>query len=167
MISPRTFFIVGVPGAGVAAVAAWFNARDDAFALVNPHRRAIAQFTDGCEKVRPYWDGMHCKECAGREPTFRTVYSIYPRFVVPVTEAWFQLGGYGETWRGEDLDYRLLVRHIPLVDFWLCVTGGDVEYAERQRELVDIARVTSGIMINGGALRAGALVLEHVLQSVL
>lgn len=167
MNQPRTFFIVGVPGAGVADVAAWFNARDDAFVLLNPHRQDIAQFTDACEKVKPYWDGMHCKECAGREPTFRTVYSIYPRFVVPVTQAHFQLGGYAETWHGEELDYRLLVRHIPRVDFWLCVMGGNTEYADTERELRGVAVATDGFVIDGGDGWVDAAALERVLRNAL
>ena len=140
MTAPYTFFAVGIPGSSLAAVGDWFNTRADAFALVNPHRRDIAELTDGCHKVRPFWDGLHCQECPGKAPAIRRVMDILPHFVVPVTEAHFAMGGYVETWYGEELDYRLLVRNIPRVDFWIVVTGGDEDYAEAQGELLGIAR---------------------------
>lgn len=149
MTSPHTFFAVGVPGCSLAAVAAWINARADAFALVNPHRRDIAQLPDGCEKVQPYWDGLRCRDCPGKAQAVRLPLDILPHFVVPVTEAHFTLGGYVETWLGGELDYRLFVRNLPRVDFWGVVTGGDDEYVEAQGELLGIARATNAALICG------------------
>jgi len=147
--SPRTFFVVGVPGSNLAAVAAWFNTRDDAFALIDPHQRDIAQLADGCEKVQPFWDSLRCRDCPGKAPVVRKALDIFPHFVVPVTEAHFTLGGYVETWLSEELDYRLLVRNMPRADFWAVVTGGDEEYSEAHGELLGIARAAGGALICG------------------
>jgi len=147
--SPRTFFVVGVPGANLAAVADWFNARADTFVLVNPHRRDIAQLAVGCDKVQPYWDGLRCRDCPGKAQAVHKALDIFPHFVVPVTEAHFALGGYVETWLGEELDYRLFLRNLPRADFWAVVTGGDDEYAEAHGELLGIARATNAALICG------------------
>lgn len=159
MTNPRTFFVVGVPGSNMLGVAVYFNARADAFALVNPHRRPVAQLAEGCEKVRRYWDNLRCPDCPDAPPGITQALDVFPRFVLPVTQAYFALGGYAEEWHGEPLDYRLLVRHIPLVDFWLCVTCDPLESAHRdwpacrigecQDELTALARVTGGIVIDG------------------
>jgi hypothetical protein len=171
---PLTFFVVGVPGSGIATVAHWFNERPDAFALVNAHRRPLAQLGTCCEKVARYWDGLRCGECPDLPPNITDALDIYGRFVLPLTEAHFALGGYAEEWHGELLDYKLLVRHAPLVDFWVCVirepalctrTGWPVgRVNECQQDVSGLAAVCGGIVVDGDEFADDSAVLGDIVR---
>jgi len=149
-MNPRLFFAVGLPGAPLDAIADWVNAQPDAFALLNPHRLGVQT---GKAAVMAAWGAMQCRDCA--QPWPADVAVLFERFIAPVTEARYRLGGYVEEWHGELLDYRLLVRNTPLADVWVCALADDGD-AATQQELRDFARCADGVVVDAATLGDGS-----------
>jgi len=155
MPEPRTFFAVGVHGAPLSALAAAVNGRAAAFALRFPHRAGI-----GADNaiVQAAWRGVHCKECPNVAP-LPEVYEMFERFIIPVTDAHFWLGGYVETWHGDAMDHQLLVRNIPLCDVWLCVLAHFHHATHDDCLQSRLCAMQSGLQLF--AERAGGVVIDR------
>lgn len=124
-----TYFILGLPRSGTTIVASLFNSLDDGFCLGEPHwyveaGHELAAVGKGCcGKVGHLWD-----QAAVEEPK-----SIYSQFIAPaVVIGGYNLGGYKETWRGDELGYWLLEEHLSRVDFFVLVFRDPIECYDSQ-----------------------------------
>jgi hypothetical protein len=124
-----SFFILGQPRSGTTIIASLFNSLQDAFVLGEPHWYVEAGHPladvgrDCCGKVEEAWYADDVSD----------VKRILPDFIKPMVACTdYHLGGYKETWRGDNLGNWLLENHLFPVDFFVIVMRHPIDCHESQ-----------------------------------